>query len=228
MTPERYRELELEALRCYDRLRHHAPRDAEIVYVVSRSVMRYMQGIEHNVGFEVRNGNGIVTNFRGVRMFVAPPEITDDLLLPAGSGLRFFTGMEIGDLVIDENESIYVLTRVETELGGGPSAYFTKLEYEYAMREAGVNEMVLGAPWDTEYKERFLNLWSYAFDFALSPGTDFLPFNYEDEIRRAIKQSIRDSLQIARSVQKKDEDELSPGDTKLLDDYLHSFMQPGA
>ena len=50
----------------------------------------------------------------------------------------------------------------------------------------------------------------------------------DEEIRRIIEQSIRDSLQTAQPVRRKNEDELSAGDTRLLDEYLHSFMQPGA
>ena len=52
--------------------------------------------------------------------------------------------------------------------------------------------------------------------------------NLEERVRCAIEQNIWDNLQTARSVRKKNEDELSAGDTKLLDEYLHSFMQPGA
>lgn len=241
MTPEQYHELELEALRCYDRLRRHAPRDAEIVYIVSRSVMRYMQNMEPNVGVEVRNGNGMVANFRGVRMFVAPPDITDDLLRPAVYGRRFFTGMEVGDLVIGANDSIYVLERVEIGADGEPRAYFTELEY--AIREARVNEAVLNAPWRTEYMaipyddRPNRNGRMYASDIFANAAT-FVPSAYEiagslfenmdEEIRRIIEQSIRDSLQTAQPVRKKNEDELSAGDTRLLDEYLHSFMQPGA
>lgn len=241
MTPERYHELELEALRCYDRLRRHAPRDAEIVYVVSRSVMRYMQNMEHNAGFEVRNGDGIVANFRGVRMFVAPPEIADDLLRPAVCGHRFFTGMEVGDLVIGADDRIYVIERVEVGAGGEPRAYLTELEY--AIREARANEAVLNAPWRTEYMaipydgRPNRNGRMYASDFFAN-GMAFVPSAYEiagnlfgdtdEEIRRIIEQSIRDSLQTAQPVRKKNEDELSAGDTKLLDEYLHSFMRPGA
>ncbi len=241
MTPERYHELELEALRCYDRLRRHAPRDAEIVYVVSRSVMRYMQNMEHNAGFEVRNGDGIVANFRGVRMFVAPPDIADDLLRPAVYGRRFFTGMEVGDLVLGANDSIYVLDSVEIGAAGEPRAHFTELEY--AIREARVNEAVLNAPWRTEYMaipydgRPDRNGRMYAADIFAN-ATAFVPSAYEiagsildntdEEIRRIIEQSIRDSLQTAQPVRKKNEDELSAGDTRLLDEYLHSFMQPGA
>lgn len=241
MTPEQYHELELEALRCYDRLRRHAPRGAEIVYIVSRSVMRYMQNMENNVGVDVRNGDGIVANFRGVRMFVAPPDFTDDLLRPAVYGRRFFTGMEIGDLVIDANDSIYMLERVEIGTDGEPRAYFTELEY--ATREARVNEAVLNAPWRTEYMaipydgRPDRNGRMYASDIFANTAV-FLPSAYEiagsvldgmdEEIRRAIEQSIMGSMQTAQPVRKKNEDELSAGDTRLLDEYLHSFMQPGA
>lgn len=241
MTPEQYHELELKALQCYDRLRRHAPRDAEIVYIVSRSVMRYMQNMEPNVGVEVRNGDGIVANFRGVRMFVASPDITDDLLRPAVYGRRFFAGMEIGDLVIGANDSIYVLERMEIGADGEPRAHFAELEY--AIRYARAEEAVLNAPWRTEYMaipydgHPNRNGRMYASDIFANAAT-FMPSSYEiagsflgnmdEEIRRIIEQSIRDSLQTARPVRKKNEDELSAGDTRLLDEYLHSFMKPGA
>lgn len=240
MTPERYHELELEALRCYDRLRRHAPRDAEIVYVVSRSVMRYMQGVERNACFEVRNGDGIVANFRGVRMFVAPPEIADDLLRPAVCGHRFFTGMEVGDMVIGAGERIYVLERVEVGVGGEPRAYFTELEC--AIRDARANEEAMNTTWRADYMaipydgRPNRNGRMYASDLFAN-GMAFVPSAYEvagnifndmdEEVRRIIEQTLRDSL-TAQPVRKKNEDELSAGDTKLLDEYLHSFMRPGA
>lgn len=241
MTPEQYHELELEALRCYDRLRRHAPRDAEIVYIVSRSVMRHMQNMEHNVGVEVRNGDGFIANFRGVRMFLAPPDITDDLLRPAVYGRRFFAGMEIGDLVIGANDNIYMLERVEIGTDGEPRAHFTELEY--AIREARVNEAFLNAPWRTEYMaipydgrpNRNGRMYTPA---AFDNAAVFLPSVYEiagnllngmdEEIRRAIEQSVMCSMEMAQPVRKKNEDEFSAGDTKLLDEYLHSFMKAGA
>ena len=77
----------------------------------------------------------------------------------------------------------------------------------------------------------------YASDIFANAAT-FVPSTYEiagslfdnvdEEIRRIIEQSIRDSLQTAQPVRRKNEDELSAGDTRLLDEYLHSFMQPGA
>lgn len=55
------------------------------------------------------------------------------------------------------------------------------------------------------------------------------PRNVESAtIRHAIWQSLMAYPQTAQPVQKKNEDKLSAGDTELLDEYLHSFMQPGA
>lgn len=125
-----------------------------------------------------------------------------DLLRPAVYGQHFFVGMEIGDLVIGANEHIYVLEHVEKGTDGEPRAHFTKLEC--ATRKAI----------DSRPNR---NGRIYAPDVFASAT-----------IRHAIWQSLRAYPQTAQPVHKKNEDELSAGDTKLLDEYLHSFMQPGA
>lgn len=172
MTPEQCYKVKMEALRRCAVLQLRLPREIEIVFVISRSMEMKL------------NLNG---ELRGVRVIVAPPNITFDLLRPAVFGKRFCDGMELGDLVVCEDGSVYMLESVEIHQGANTIARFVEVGGDKAAEAAT----------DLTWRKEYMAIWG-------SEATE--------HIRHM----------------EKSEDELSAGDTKLLDDFLHSFMQPGA
>lgn len=214
-----------EAIEKFRTLSAIMPYNTEIVYVISREVYEAMQAYEYNFWNENTRVNvrpdGIVGVYYGTRLAIINEDIADSFFMPVVYSRNFqhYNGLQVDDFVIfndDDNDLLFRLARLTpdamyTDTGLTVSFILTRIHDAAITDNAAANladnavtigDAIEGLVWEIEDMNETVANW-----IPVLAGEVSTP-------RRAKKRASK-------------EKELNPGDTKLLDEYLHSFMKGG-
>lgn len=231
------------------------PYNTEIVYVISREVYEAMQAYEYNFWNENTRVNvrpdGIVGVYYGARLAIINEDIADSFFMPVVYSRNFqhYNGLQVDDFVIfndDDNDLLFRLARLTpdamyTDTGLTVSFILTRIHYAAATDNAAANLVdnavtigdAIAEPGQAfgDMNETAAN-W-IAAEQVVSPnqlavGTITLTLD-NAQINVDLLQELAGEVSTPRRAKKRadKEKELNPGDTKLLDEYLHSFMKGG-
>lgn len=248
LTREEYEVLRERAVEQYERLYAIVPNGTEIVYVLTRDVYRTVMAIDtepHNlmtIGF---GDNGFYGLFHGARVCVVNEDTDNSMFAPAVCGRIYYQGMRLEDVILIEDNHLYSLRSIEPDVmfvDTGLTVSFdgaiqatavrrmdnaadmtTTIEADvaYARDAAPVETVRATIDWDTVLDNDPATV--YATQAPQQLDIDW------DEITRIIAGAVTLNTSAAQSVhrrqEKPKEEELSPGDTKELDDFLDSFMR---
>lgn len=203
------------------------PYNTEIVYVISKEVYEAMQAYEYDfwnehARFNVRP-DGTVGVYYGTRLALINEDIADNFFMPVvySRNFRHYDVLQADDFVIfnDEDDArIFRLARL------APDAMYTDTGLT-------VSFVLTHTPEIAATDNAAANLWRYIPDAAME--------ELEEAIREVsiavdltteqviIPNNSVDGTVTLRRKNRSKEKELNPGDTKLLDEYLHSFMKGG-
>ena len=207
------------------------PYNTEIVYVISREVYEAMQAYEYNFWNENTRVNvrpdGIVGVYYGARLAIINEDIADSFFMPVVYSRNFqhYNGLQVDDFVIfndDDNDLLFRLARLTpdamyTDTGLTVSFILTRIHDAAVTDNAAANLADNAVTIDdaiAEFKQAF---------------EDMKETVANAQINIDLFQELAGEVGTPRRAKKRasKEKELNPGDTKLLDEYLHSFMKGG-
>lgn len=245
MTQREYETLRDSALARCERLESICPNTTEIVFAVTRDVRAAMV---RDAGTTLTaNTAGVYETFIGKRICIINEETDEPLFLPAVCDRAYYHGMVADDIILVEDNHLYVLRQTE------PNPMFVDTNLTVTFNEAtepepavafadvaaavGVNTAITAD--DTDWLRQtawgdWRTVTTAAGPYTTTATINDNPFVYHmadngitlDALRRAIEET--GSMFQKKAPKKPKEEELNAGDTKMLDDFLNSFMRSGA
>lgn len=252
MTRTEYMALAREAEARYEHLRYTLQHDIDIVFVVSRDVYQAMVGYEPantQVNFAADTVD-IAAEYMGVPLCCIN-EDAEEFFMPVVYSQHFnhHNGVQVGDYVLFNDESdnlLYRLVRLTPEtMYADTGLTVSFIDYTTLERDTDIAAIVaanaatetnLTATAVTEGTigqalDRFAEAWNelglqttFAGE-ALGRAIGWEP-QYMAQWQTGAETA--ESVRVKRKKRTQREEELNPGDTALLDEYLGSYLRSGA
>lgn len=241
-----------QAIEKFQTLSAILPYDTEIVYVISREVYEAMQAYEHqeHTRVDIRQ-SGIVGIYYGTRLALINEDVVDNFFTPViySKSFQHYDGLRVDDFVIfndEDDDHIFRLARLTpdamyTDTGLTVNFVFhdiatidnTTTNYadnavtignaieELGQAVDGINEIV--SDWIAQLVvPDDVTVGGIVFGLNDTPINAGVVRELTNEVvSPAHSQNTRSKKRASK------EKELNPGDTKLLDEYLHSYLKGG-
>lgn len=242
MTRTEYMAMADNALRHYERLIDSLPRDAHIVFVLSREV--YLAMLREEYQFDAWL-TGTQALYHGVPICCINEDDAGEFFMPVVHSRNFhhYEGVQVNDFVLfndENNDYLYKLVRLTpdamyadtgltvTFLETPPRATVWAEAVEGALAEAAMPNINMAATLTREELDRIADAWNNA-PFVARVNEEVLE-QLAGWRPQYTAQWMTEPAQTERPVRAKrktvvKEKELNPGDTKLIDEYLNSFFE---
>lgn len=240
LTREEYEVLRERAVAQYERLRTIVPDTNEIVFVLTRDVYHAAMTLDTTPYNRMTAGfgrNGIYGLFQGVRVCVVNEQIDTSMFAPAVCGRVYYHGMQLEDVILIEGNHLYSLRNIEPDVmfvDTGLTVSFGDEQQAGADAAAdaattGLDQVInaqLNFDWDEITRIMAENTPTIGFDTAraVTFDTDNAYINHE-LFGRMFATTSQEAQYAPKRQAKPKEEELNPGDTKALDDFLSGFMK---
>lgn len=232
MTRTEYMALAREAETQYTHLRDTLQRDTNIVFVVSRDVYQAM------IGYEPINpsiGVDVTAEYNGVPLCRINEEGMEAFFVPVVYSRHFnhHNGVQVGDYVIfnDENDDLlYRLVRLAPETMYTDTG-LTVSFVNYTMPTTNLTATAATEETIGQALNRFAEAWNelgLQTTFAGEALERVLGWEPQYMAQWRTDTETAEPIRANRKNENKKEEELNPGDTILLDEYLNSYLRSGA
>lgn len=218
-----------------------------IAIVMSRD-MRYEIIRNMNTGYTTTNG-GVETLF-GYRIGVINEQVESEYIVPALIGMDYHDGMQINDVIIvDDDNRLYRLESTSpirftdmgltVDFGENIAATATEVHYDAAMDTIATMADTVATAADTatitlnDFASAYSNVrWDDISYETIRATTDIgndntwwfrMPYSY---YYSTAEQAFAEPKRPKRKAKR--EEELSAGDTRLMDEFLEGFRRNGA
>lgn len=243
-----------EAVTRFNTLSAIMPYGTEIVYVVSKEVHEAMQAYEYNfcrehAGVNIRT-DGAVGTYYGTRLAFINEDIADSFFMPVvySRSFQHHNGLQVDDFVIfndEDNDLLFRLARLT------PDTMYTDTGLTVSFVSAHMPEIAVT---DNEsvnlltdatiiigdavrvIEQSLENINEAVADRIVGEAHD-IPARYihdatiylNNPFNADLLKELTGEASTPHRARKRanKEKELSPGDTELIDEYLHSFMKGG-
>lgn len=249
MTQTEYEALREDAIARYENMAEVCPAGTEFVFAVTRDVYRMLRFDRDNYGLEVVNRTGMYDMFYGQHVCIINENTPDSIFAPAVCSRAYYPGMRLDDVILIENNHLYSLRSIEPEVmyvDTGLTVSFddrwvatavhrtdnqtdmtTTIGIDLARAATAVDNAAMAIN-DTEMRFATATInWEEFMNATTGLGASEITFTIGDEYRDTLSRVIMQEPR-KHCVSKSKEEELNPGDTKALDDFLESFMRNGA
>lgn len=248
LTREEYEALRERALGQYERLRAIVPNENEIVFAVTRDVYLEAMAVDTDPRTYLTAGfgrNGIYGLFNGIRICVVNEETDYSMFTPAVCGRVYYLGMQLEDVILIEDNHLYSLRCTEPDVMFVDTGLTVSFGEEQAAADVAVDAAATvladiavandGITYTitpdfgqavTAYATATVG--TGAAGVTTTAGNMYIDnrFLEQMDIGQIIAQATRTTQEYHREKAKpKKEEELNPGDTKALDDFLSGFMR---
>lgn len=217
-----------------------------IVIVMSRE-MRYE--VIRNLNTEYTTTNGCVEMLFGYRVGVINEQVEGEYIVPALMGMNYHDGMQLNDVIIvDDDNRLYRLESTSpirfsdmgltVDFGENIAATATEVHYDAAMDTIATMADTVATAANTatitlnDFASAYSNVrWDDISYETIRATTDIgndntwwfrMPYNYYSTAEQAFAEPKRPKRKAKR------EEELSAGDTRLMDEFLEGFRRNGA
>ena len=235
LTREECLPMAAHAVAQYERLRSTVSHDTEIVYVVSKDVCRAMQLEAYTSepqGDYKFSPIGSTGTYCGAR--VAYIDTAESFFKPAvyTGVFKCCSGLQIGDYILLDDDTIFSasfrlfwLSKLKSD---GKRVYAHRANVNFVLPYTPPEHVVERLA--TDYANNIIIDVTSNYHSSLYSLYDIFKHKYsdEDDLLDALSFEFAESAREKR-LRKKTvrEDELNPGNTELIDEYLHSFLMGG-
>lgn len=253
ITRDRYIAMAANAVEQFHRLSTVIPYGTEIVYVVSREVYQAMQMESHYDTWNINlTAEDVIETYCGARLACINENVAENFFMPVvySGNFQHYNGLQVNDFVIfndEDNDFLFRLARLTpdamyTDTGLTVSFMQIHVPANAAIDNAVANladnattigdatteiEHTVGTEMERAIADLTADLERAAEVVRAMPITTINL--YGAEINMDMLQELAGCINAAPRARKRanKENELNPGDTKLIDEYLNSFLKGG-